>query len=89
MHIIDDTNDASTDLDISQADIQHVSQKNISGIGLAPKAKKHKSSTMTNFVIQTSTTENASIDLQIARFVCATNSPFSIVEHLFIRLTFV
>ena len=36
---------------------------------------------MTNFVMQTSTTEKSNIDLQIARFVCATNSPFSIVEH--------
>ena len=35
---------------------------------------------MTNFVVQT-TTEKAAIDLLIARFVCATNSPFTIVEH--------
>ncbi|KAI6647090.1 hypothetical protein LOD99_8927 [Oopsacas minuta] len=37
-------------------------------------------SSMTNFVVQTST-EKAAIDLQIAWFVCATNSPFTIVEH--------
>ena len=36
---------------------------------------------MTNFVVQTSTTEKAAIDLQIERFVCATNPPFTIVEH--------
>ena len=35
---------------------------------------------MTNFVVQTSTTEKAAIDLQKARFVFATNSPFTIAE---------
>ena len=80
--IIDDTNDASTDLDISLENIQILSQKRISDISLTPKAKKKKSSTMTNFDIQTSTTEKASIDLQIARFVCATNSLFPLLKIL-------
>ena len=79
--VIDYSNVACADLDISQPDIQLISQKRISGTSSAPKTKKHKSSSMTNFVIQTSKTEKATIDLQIARFVCATNSPFSIVEH--------
>ena len=54
-----------------------------SPIRLDPPAKRHKPvvSRMDNFVMQTSGNEKAAIDLQIARFVCATNSPFSIVEH--------
>ena len=51
-------------------------------IKLDPPAKRHKSvSNMDKFVMQTSSSEQAAIDLQIARFVCATNSPFSIVEY--------
>ena len=55
----------------------------ISPIRLDSTAKRHKLvvSRMDNFVMQTSGTEKAAIDLRIARFVCATNSPFSIVEH--------
>ena len=54
-----------------------------SPIRLDPPAKRHKPvvSNNDNFVMQASRNEKAAIDLQIARFVCATNSPFSIVEH--------
>ena len=82
---IDFTDDASADLCILNPDIQVLphSKRNMSDIRLDSQAKKQKSvkSRMTNFVVQTSTTEKAAIDLQIARFVCATNSPFTIVEH--------
>ena len=52
-------------------------------INLDPPAKRHKPivSRMDNFVMKTSGNEKAAIDLQITRFVCATNSPFSIMEH--------
>ena len=60
--VIKYTNELYADLDISQTDIQPVSQKRISDIYSAPNAKK-KSSTMTNLIIQTS---KAAIDLRIA-----------------------
>ena len=57
-----------------------------SPIRLDPPTKIHKPvvsrmESMDNFVMQTSGNEKTAIDLQIARFVCATNSSFSIVEH--------
>lgn len=46
-----------------------------------PTTKKLKTSSINKFVMQTSNSEKAAIDLQVARFIYATNSPFSTVEH--------
>ena len=45
------------------------------------KVQKRNTVTLDNFVMQTSASEKAAIDIQITRFICATNSPFSIAEH--------
>ena len=45
------------------------------------KVQKHHAVTLDNFVMQTSASEKVAIDIQIIRFICTTNSPFSIAEH--------
>ena len=57
-----------------------------SPIILDPPTKSHnpivsRMESMDNLVMHTSGNEKPAIDLQIARFVCASNLPFSIVEH--------
>lgn len=51
-------------------------------------AKKQKSdSSMDQFIMQTPASVKAAIDLQVARFIYATNSPFAAVEHTeFVKL---
>ena len=53
-----------------------------SPISLPPaKVQKRHAVSLDHFVMQTSASEKEAIDIQIARFICATNSPFLIAEH--------
>lgn len=49
-----------------------------------PESKQNiqnNANSMSNFVVKTSSCQKEELDLQIARYVYATNSPFSVVEH--------
>ena len=48
----------------------------------SPESKQNvRDNPMSNFVIKTSACQKEELDLQVARYVYATNSPFSVVEH--------
>ena len=46
-----------------------------------PKKEASKSSSLSTFLTKTTSSEKHAIDLQLARFIYATNCPFNLVEY--------
>ena len=66
----------------SLKDVVNPAQSSSSLFQVKSPAKKQKTSvSMGSYLIKTITCERSALDLQIARLVYATNSPFTLVEH--------